>query len=420
MPTYKSEFLHELSARGFIHQCSDPQKLDALFQNQKVTAYIGFDCTAKSLHVGSMVQIMVLHWLQKFGHRPVVLMGGGTTRIGDPSDKDEMRKILTPEVIEENKRSLINVFNSFLDFSLEDKNSKAALSVDNADWLLDLNYVDFLREIGRHFSVNRMLAFEGVKRRLDREQPLSFLEFNYMILQAFDFVELYRRHGCQVQIGGSDQWGNIVSGIDLGRRTDGAELFGLTTPLVTTASGAKMGKTASGAVWLNPQMRTPYEYWQFWRSTQDDDVGKFLRLFTTLPLDEIARLEKLEGKELNGAKENLATEATTLLHGHDAAAAAAQTARDTFDGPGVSHGLPTFEIPAKSLSAGLGLLAATVLSELAASNSEARRHIKGGALKVNDAQAAHEKAVLTQADVNSHGVIKLSVGKKRHALLKPV
>lgn len=417
MTTIKSEFLHQMQSRGFVHQCSDVEALDARLDREIVTAYVGYDCTAPSLHVGNLVSIMMLHWFQQSGHRPITLMGGGTTRVGDPSGKDDARKLRTAEEIDANKASIKATFAKFLSFGDDERD---AIMADNADWLLKLNYVDFLRDVGRHFSVNRMLTFDSVKLRLDREQPLSFLEFNYMVLQAYDFVELNRRYGCRLQMGGSDQWGNIINGIDLGRRMEGAEMFALTTPLITTSSGAKMGKTAEGAVWLNADLRSPYEYWQFWRNTEDADVGRFLKLFTTLDLGEIGRLAALEGADVNDAKKTLATEATAMLHGRPAANAAADTARRTFEDGTLGASLPTFDVLRSDLAQGLGLLAATTRAGLAASNGEARRHVKAGALKVNDKSVDDERATLGEADVNEDGVIKLSVGKKRHALLRAV
>ena len=417
MTVFQSDFLKTLSERGYIHQCSDAEGLDALLGKETVTAYIGFDCTAKSLHVGSLVQIMMLRHLQQSGHRPIVLMGGGTTRVGDPSGKDESRKLLTAEEIEDNKAGIRQVFESFLTFG---DGPTDAIMIDNADWLLGLHYVDFLREIGRHVSVNQMIQRDSVRLRLEREQHLSFLEFNYMVLQAYDFVELNKRAGCRLQMGGSDQWGNILSGIDLGRRVTGAELFALTTPLITLASGAKMGKTASGAVWLNADMKSPYEYWQFWRNTEDADVGRFLKLFTDLPLDEIARLEALDGSDINEAKKVLANEATTMLHGADAALEAAETARKTFEEGALAASLPTVEIARGDLEAGLGVLAAFVTAGLVASNGEARRQVRGGGLKVNDAIVTDERATLATGDLTEDGVIKLSLGKKRHILLRVV
>ena len=415
MATYSSEFLSTLEARGYIYQLTHPEELDAACQAGPITAYIGFDCTAPSLHVGSLVQIMMLRHLQKTGHRPIVLLGGGTTKIGDPSGKDESRRMLTNAQIEANKAGIRQVFSKFIDFD----GPNAALMVDNDDWLDGLGYIEFLREIGPHFTVNRMVALESVKRRLDREQPMTFLEFNYSLLQSYDFLELNRRHGCILEMGGSDQWGNIVSGADLTRRLADAKAFGLTTPLITTASGGKMGKTADGAVWLNadPELgedfvRSPYEYWQFWRNTEDADVGRFLRLFTELPLEEIARLEALEGAEINTAKVALANAATSMLHGDAAARDAEATAGNTFAGSGSGEGLPEFDI-----AEGTGILDATVIAGLAASNGEVRRHIKGGALKVNDERVESHTRALGSADLRD-GSIKLSVGKKKHALLR--
>jgi tyrosyl-tRNA synthetase len=416
MTTFKSDFLHVLSSRGFIHQVSEPDTLDALARETRITGYIGFDCTASSLHVGSLVPIMLLYWLQQTGHRPIALMGGGTTRVGDPSGKDESRRLLTDAAIADNLAGIRAVFAKFLAFG-----DDAALMANNADWLNGLNYIDFLRDVGRHFSVNRMLAFDSVKQRLDRQQELSFLEFNYMILQAYDFVELHKRHGCVLQMGGSDQWGNIVNGIDLGRRLMSAQLFALTSPLITTSSGAKMGKTAAGAVWLNAELVSPYDYWQYWRNTEDGDVARFLKLFTVLPLEEIGRLAALRGADVNEAKKVLATEATALVHGRAAAEQAAGTARQTFEEGTLAETLPTVEIPRHDLDQGLGVLIAFAeKAQLAASNGEARRHIKAGGLKVNDLTVGDEKMVLTPRDLTPEGVIKLSLGKKRHVLLKPV
>jgi tyrosyl-tRNA synthetase len=419
MTTFKSDFLDVLSRRGFLNQVSEPDALDELARKASITAYIGFDCTAASLHVGSLIQIMMLYWLQQTGHRPIALMGGGTTRVGDPSGKDESRRILTDTAIAGNLAGIRAVFAKFLAF--EGEGPGAAVMANNADWLDGLNYIDFLREVGRHFSVNRMLSFDSVKLRLDRQQELSFLEFNYMILQAYDFVELYRRYGCVLQMGGSDQWGNIVSGVDLGRRMMTAQLFALTTPLLATASGAKMGKTAAGAVWLNADLVSPYDYWQYWRNTEDADVARFLKLFTVLPLEEIDGLAALRGAEINEAKKVLATEATALLHGRAAAEEAAGTARQTFEEGTLAATLPTVEIARRDLEGGLGVLTAFAeKARLVGSNGEARRHIKAGGLKVNDATVSDEKMVLTPRDVTAEGVIKLSLGKKRHVLLKPV
>ena len=417
MSTVKSDFLRELKERGYVHQCTDEAELDRLARSEIVTGYIGFDCTAPSLHVGNLVSIMLLRKLQQTGHRPIVLIGGGTTKVGDPSGKDEARKLLTESEIAANIAGIETVFSKFLTFGHGETD---ALLINNADWLDKLNYIDFLRDYGRHFSVNRMLTYDSVKLRLDREQPLSFIEFNYMVLQAYDFVELYRREGCRLQMGGSDQWGNIVSGIELGRRTEGVELFGLTTPLLTTASGAKMGKTAAGAVWLNPDMLSPYDYWQYWRNAEDADVPRFLKLFTELPLSEIGKLAALEGAELNEAKKILATEATALVHGRDAADRAAETARTTFEEGQIAANLPSIEVARAELEKGLGVLNASVLAGFVQSTGEARRQIKGGGIKVNDVAVTHERQMLTLADLTSEGVIKLSLGKKRHALIRPV
>jgi tyrosyl-tRNA synthetase len=417
MSTYKSDFLHVLAARGFIHQVSEPEVLDALAREKPITAYIGFDCTAASLHVGSLLPIMMLYWLQQTGHRPIALMGGGTTRVGDPSGKDESRRLLTDEMINENLRGIRAIFDKFLKFAGAGGN---AIMANNADWLNTLNYIDFLRDVGRHFSINRMLSFDSVKLRLDRQQELSFLEFNYMILQAYDFVEVYRRYGCVLQMGGSDQWGNIVNGIDLGRRLHNAQFFALTAPLITTSSGAKMGKTAAGAVWLNADLVSPYEYWQYWRNTEDADAERFLKLFTVLPLEEIARLAALRGQDINEAKKVLATEATALVHGRAAAEEAAATARTTFEEGGLGANLPTVEVPRGEVSSGLGVLAAFVKAGLAASNGEVRRAIANNAILINDVRVTSDKVVIGEADVTPEGVIKLSLGRKRHVLLKPV
>ncbi|MET0879298.1 MAG: tyrosine--tRNA ligase [Tardiphaga sp.] len=417
MSKFKSDFLSVLDERGFIHQISDEPGLDNLFQTETVSAYIGFDPTASSLHAGGLIQIMMLYWMQQTGHRPIALMGGGTTRVGDPSGKDESRRILTDDDIKQNLTGIRAIFTKFLKFG---DGPGDAVMANNADWLNELNYIDFLRDVGRHFSVNRMLAFDSVKLRLDRQQELSFLEFNYMILQAYDFVELHKRHGCVLQMGGSDQWGNIVNGIELGRRMLNAQLFALTSPLITTSSGAKMGKTAAGAVWLNADMVSPYDYWQYWRNTEDGDVQRFLKLFTVLPLPEIARLAALKGQELNEAKKVLATEATALVHGRAAAQEAAETARRTFEEGALAETLPTVEIPAGELDTGIGVLAAFVRAGLASSNGDARRQIKGGGIRVNDAAVTDEKMLLTRAQLTPEGVIKLSLGKKKHVLLKPV
>jgi tyrosyl-tRNA synthetase len=410
-PAFRSEFLRTFAERGAYYDCSAPEDLDALFSKERVTAYIGFDCTARSMHIGNLVQLMTLRRLQQAGHRPIVLMGGGTTKLGDPSGKDEVRKILTAEEIDENKKSMVAGISHLLKFG---DGPSDAIMVDNADWLDALEYIPFLREVGRHFSVNRMLTMESVKIRLEREQALSFLEFNYMVCQAYDYVELYKRFGCRLQSCGSDQWGNVVSGIDLGRRMESVQLFGLSTPLITTASGAKMGKSVAGAIWLNKDMLSVYDYWQYWRNTEDGDVGKFARLFTDLPLSEIARLEKLQGAELNDAKKILATEATAVLHGRAAADAAAETARRTFEEGTLAEGLPT--ISAKLPE---GILNLAVACGLAASNSEARKLIANNGLKLNDVSVSDPKLVVAPSDVTSDGVLKLSSGKKKHVLVKP-
>ena len=416
MSGYKSDFLRVLSERGFIHQISDAAGLDARAAAGPITAYVGYDATAPSLHIGNLLTIMMLRWLQRTGHRPIALMGGGTSKIGDPSGKDTARGgLLTNEQIETNIASIRTVFSRFLDFP------GGAIMDNNANWLDELRYIPFLRDVGRHFTINKMLTFDSVRLRLDREQPLTFLEFNYMILQAYNFVELNRRHGCILQMGGSDQWGNIVNGIDLGRRLINTELFALTTPLLTTSSGTKMGKTETGAVWLNADMMSPYEFWQFWRNTEDADVVRLLKLFTELPLDEIARLGALQGQEINEAKKVLATEATAMLHGRAAAEQAAETARRTFEEGTLAESLPTVEIPRGELEAGFGVLSAfSEKTGLVASNGEARRQIKGGGLKVNDATVTDDKAVLSMKDLTPEGVIKLSLGRKKHVLLKPV
>jgi tyrosyl-tRNA synthetase len=415
--SFKSDFLQTLDERGFIHQCSDAEGLDALASKGQAIGYVGFDCTAASLHIGSLIQIMMLHWLQRTGNKPIALMGGGTTRVGDPSGKDASRKLLTIAEIEANKDGIKQVFSRFLAFG---KGKTDAVMPDNAEWLTKLNYIDFLREVGRHFSVNRMLSMDSVKLRLDRNQEMSFIEFNYMCLQAYDFVELSKRLGCNLQMGGSDQWGNIVTGVDLGRRMGTHQLFALTTPLLTTASGAKMGKTVVGAVWLNAELFSPYDYWQFWRNTEDADVGRFLQLFTTLPLAEIAKLVALGGAEINEAKKALANEATKLLHGEAAAARAAETARKTFEEGALASSLPTVELPRDEFDAGIGVSAAFVWAGLVSSKGEARRQIKGGGLRVNDKPVVDERATLGSRDLTGEGVIKLSLGRKRHVLLKLV
>ncbi|MGE0213201.1 MAG: tyrosine--tRNA ligase [Parvibaculaceae bacterium] len=417
MSKFASDFLNVLEERGYIHQISDPEGLDALARSGKLTAYVGYDCTAPSLHVGSLISIMMLHWLQQTGGKVIALMGGGTTRVGDPSGRDETRKILTIEQIGANKDTIKQVFSRFLAFG---SGEREAVMVDNAEWLAPLNYIEFLRDVGKHFSVNRMLAMDSVKLRLEREHELSFIEFNYMILQAYDFVELAKRYGCQLQMGGSDQWGNIVNGIDLGRRLGTHQLHALTCPLLTTSSGAKMGKTAAGAVWLNADHLSPYDYWQYWRNTEDADVGRFLKLFTTLSLAEVARLAALGGAEINEAKKALATEATALLHGRAAAEEAAETARRTFEEGAAAGGLPTIEKPSSELKTGIGVLQLFVDAGLAASNGEARRAVSNNAVSVNDQRVSDPKQVLTLADANADGVIKLSLGKKRHVLVKAV
>ena len=415
MSAPRSEFLQAMQARGFIHQCTDLEALDDLMATRTIPAYIGFDCTADSLHVGSLVQIMMLRWLQRTGHKPIVLMGGGTTKIGDPSGKDDARKLLSEDEIEANKQGIQSIFARYLTFG---DGPTDAVMVDNAEWLDQLMYIPFLRKYGAHFSVNRMLSFDSVRLRLEREQPLSFLEFNYMILQAYDFLELRRRYGCMLQIGGSDQWGNIVNGVELTRRVDQQGIFGLTTPLITLASGEKMGKTARGAVWLNAERRAPYDFWQFWRNTEDADVARFLRLFTEVPLDEIARLEALQGAEINEAKKALANAVTTLAHGADIAAEAEDTARRTFEDGALDHRLPTFDLGADELASGLWVIDALRRADLAASNGEARRLIQGGGVRVNDAAVDNPDLTLGNDHLNGDGYIKLSVGKKRHALLR--
>ena len=417
MSSFSSSFMKTMNDRGFIHQVTDAVELDAIMNTKAITAYIGFDCTADSLHVGSLVQIMMLRHLQKSGHKPIVLMGGGTTKVGDPSGKDDMRQLLSDEDIENNKNGIRKIFEKYLTFG---DGPSDAVMCDNDEWLSGLQYIPFLRKYGRHFSVNRMLSFDSVKLRLEREQPLSFLEFNYMILQAYDFLELRRRYGCMLQMGGSDQWGNIVNGVELARRVDQQTIFGLTTPLVTLASGAKMGKTAQGAVWLNADRLSAYDFWQFWRNTEDGDVGKFLRLFTELPLAEIQRLENLEGSALNEAKKILADEATKLCHGEAAALEAAETARKTFEEGAIGDGLPTVDVARGDIVAGLWVVDAMRRAGLVTSNGEARRLIKNGGARVNDAAVSDGDLKLGPDDVGSDGVVKLSSGRKRHALLRVV
>ena len=408
-------FLETVRERGFLHQCTDADGLDSLLGEPPVPAYIGFDCTADSLHVGSLVAIMLLRHYQQAGHKPIVLMGGGTTKVGDPSGKEEARPLLTDAQIAANMGGIRRVFEKFLTFG--DGPSDAVMA-NNADWLDSLSYIPFLREYGRHFSVNRMLSMDSVRLRLDRQQPLSFLEFNYAVLQSYDFVELARRFGCRLQMGGSDQWGNIVSGIDLGRRVEGVELFGLTTQLIETASGAKMGKTASGAIWLNAERVSPYDYWQFWRNTEDGDVGRFLRLFTELSMDEIARLEALEGRELNDAKKALADAATALCHGSDAARLAAETARRTFEQGESAEGLPEITVPRAELEAGIPAFALFRQAGLADTGGAARRLIRGGGARLNDTPVASEDRLIGLADLEGHDSIKLSAGRKRHVLVR--
>jgi tyrosyl-tRNA synthetase len=416
MTAFKSDFLNVLQERGFIHQCSDVAGLDALAARGEATAYVGYDCTAPSLHIGNYLTMMMLYWLQQSGNKPITLMGGGTTMVGDPSGKDESRALRSLEEIEANKESIRGVFAKVLRYG---SGASDAVMLDNAEWLTKLNWIEMLRDIGRHFSVNRMLTMDSVRLRLEREQEMSFIEFNYMVCQAYDFVELSRRVGCRLQMGGSDQWGNIVNGVDLGRRMGTPQLFALTTPLLTTASGAKMGKTAQGAIWLNADQCSPYDFWQYWRNVEDADVVKFLKLFTILPMDEIARLGALKGAEINEAKKALADAATTLLHGAEAAKQASETSRQTFEEGAISENLPTVEISRAELEAGAGVLALFVKAGLVASNGEARRQIKGGGLRVNDAAVTDEKMTLTPTHLTPEGVIKLSLGKKRHVLLRP-
>ena len=416
MSTPRSTFLSTAIERGFVHQCTDLETLDARLNGGRVTAYIGYDCTADSLHVGSLVGIMLLRLFQKCGHKPIVLMGGGTTRIGDPSGKDEARRLLDDAEIARNMTGIRTVFAKFIEFG---DGPGDAIMVNNADWLDELRYIPLLRDIGRHFSVNRMLTQDSVRLRLERDQPLSFLEFNYPILQAYDFVELARRFGCELQIGGSDQWGNIVGGVELGRRSDRRTLFGLTTPLIATASGAKMGKSVGGAIWLNAEKFSPYEYWQFWRNTEDADVGRFLRRFTELPIDEITQLERLKGSEINEAKKALATEATALCHGREAAEAAAATAQDVFESGGSGSELPQIALPRELLTRGVAAFDLFCRAELAASNGEARRLIRGGGARINDQVIENEVQLVSLADFGAQDVIKLSAGRKRHVLVRP-
>ncbi|RYX92162.1 MAG: tyrosine--tRNA ligase [Bradyrhizobiaceae bacterium] len=416
MTSYKSDFLRVLHERGLIHQVSDAAALDAACCKGPVTAYVGYDATATSLHIGNLISVTMLYWFQQTGHRPITLMGGGTSMVGDPSFRDDQRSLLTVEKIAENIDGIKKIFGKMLTYG---DGPTDALMVNNADWLMKLNYVEFLRDVGRHFSVNRMLSFDSVKLRLDRDQSLSFLEFNYMIMQGYDFVELNRRYGTILQMGGSDQWGNIINGVDLSHRMGGPQLYALTTPLLTKSSGEKMGKSASGAVWLNGDLFSPYDFWQYFRNTEDADVGRFLKVFTRLPLDEIAKLAALGGSEINEAKKILATEATAVVHGRDAAEGAAETARKTFEEGALAESLPTVNIPRAELDAGIGVLAAFVNAGFVASNGEARRQIKGGGLRVNDVPVNDEKMLLTAAELTPEGVVKLSLGKKKHILLKP-
>jgi len=413
---FKSDFLNVLEQRGFIHQVSDPEGLDALAAKGPITGYVGYDATATSIHIGNLISVTMLYWLQQTGHKAISLMGGGTSMVGDPSFRDEQRQLLTVERIAANIESIKTVYSRILDYG----GSNPAIMVNNADWLLKLNYVEFLRDVGRFFSVNRMLSFDSVKLRLDREQSLSFLEFNYMIMQGYDFVELNRRYGTVLQMGGSDQWGNIINGVDLSHRMGGPQLYALTTPLLTKSSGEKMGKSASGAVWLNGDLFSPYDFWQYFRNAEDADVEKWLKIFTRLPLEEIARLSALGGTEINEAKKILATEVTAIVHGRDGAEQSARIAAATFETGALDLSLPTAEIAGPELSAGMGLQAALVAAGLAASNGEARRHIQSGAVRINDTPASDERATVSTADLLPEGVVKLSVGKKKHALLKPV
>jgi tyrosyl-tRNA synthetase len=417
MAQFKSDFLNVLDQRGFIHQGSDLEGLDALAAKEIVTGYVGYDATATSIHIGNLITVTLLYWLQETGHRPISLMGGGTSMVGDPSFRDDQRQLLSVEKINTNIESIKRVYSRILRYG---DGPTDAIMVNNADWLLKLNYVEFLRDVGRYFSVNRMLSFDSVKLRLDREQSLSFLEFNYMIMQGYDFVELNRRYGTVLQMGGSDQWGNIINGVELSHRMGGAQLYALTTPLLTTSSGQKMGKTANGAVWLNGDLFSPYDFWQYFRNTEDADVEKWLKIFTRLPLDEIARIVALGGSEINEAKKILATEITAIVHGREAAEQAAETARATFESGALDLSLPSVSMPSTQLEAGVGILSALVASGLAGSNGEARRHVQGGAVRLNDAVVADEKLTLSPSDLLPEGVLKLSVGKKKHVLLRPV
>ncbi|MBM3599331.1 MAG: tyrosine--tRNA ligase [Alphaproteobacteria bacterium] len=414
MSSPRSDFVAVMTERGFLHQCTDLAALDEAARTGRITAYVGYDCTANSLHIGNLVSIMMLRWLQQTGHRPIPLMGGGTTKVGDPSGRDETRRLLSEADIEANMASIKRCFSNFLSF----EGANAALMVNNAEWLDELKYIPLLRDIGRHFSVNRMLTMDSVKLRLDREQPLSFLEFNYMVLQAYDFVELARRYDCRLQMGGSDQWGNIVMGVELGRRTNDLSLFGLTTPLIQSSSGAKMGKTAQGAVWLNGDRLAPYDYYQYWRNTADGDVERFLKVFTDLPLDEIARLGKLGGAEINEAKKVLAFHATRLCHGQQAAESAAETARQTFEQGEIGAALPTITTKRELLEQGQPVINYFHQTGLAASLGDARRLVRGGGARINDQAVTDEKRMVTLADLTAEGLIKLSAGRKRHALVR--
>lgn len=417
MTGFKSDFMRVVHERGMVHQCSDAAGLDALLASGTRTAYIGFDCTADSLHIGHLLQIMLLRWWQRTGHKPIALMGAGTTKVGDPSGRDETRQLLTTEQIDTNMASIRKSFANYLSFG---SGPTDAVMANNADWLDTLLYIPLLRDVGRHFSVNRMLTMDSVKLRLERDQPLSFLEFNYMILQSYDFVELHKRHNCIVQMGGSDQWGNIVMGADLGRRMAGAELFALTSPLLATASGAKMGKTAAGAIWLNPARLSPYDFWQYWRNTEDADVGRFLKLFTDFPLDEIARLEALKGQEVNEAKKILATEVTRLAHGRAAAELAAETARRTFEEGAKADSLPTIDVPRARLAAGIAAFELLHEAGLVESRTEARKLIKGGGGRLNDKPIAGDTAMVGESDLDGSGTLKLSAGRKRHVLIRAI
>jgi tyrosyl-tRNA synthetase len=414
MAAYKSDFLNVLNERGFIHQISHPEALDDAAATSILTGYVGYDATATSIHIGNLITVTLLYWLQETGHKAISLMGGGTSMVGDPSFRDDQRSLLSMEKINTNIESIKRVYANILRYD----GPNPAIMVNNADWLMELKYVDFLRDVGRFFSVNRMLSFDSVKMRLDREQSLSFLEFNYMVMQGYDFVELNKRYGCSLQMGGSDQWGNIINGVDLSHRMGGQQLFALTTPLLTTSSGAKMGKTAKGAVWLNGDLFSPYDFWQYFRNTEDADVERFLKIFTRLQLAEIAKLAALGGSEINEAKKILATEATAIVHGRETAEAAAETARQTFEGSGTAADLPSVDVAKNELEAGIGVLSAFVKAGLAASNGEARRHLQGSAVRVNDELVSDDKRMLSSNDLTPGGVIKLSLGKKKHILLR--